>query len=64
MPDDFEFIYSYTSRLLHAGPVSITTNQQNLELGEMRMFLEYIHVRIGDIIEMAERWLAQPTRIM
>ena len=51
MQDEYRFIYSYTSRLLHATLGSITTNYRNLELTEIRMFLGYIHVRLADIIE-------------
>lgn len=31
MDDEYAFIYSYTSRLLHARPASLTTDQKNLE---------------------------------
>jgi hypothetical protein len=31
MSDQYEFIYSFTSRLLHATPVSLTTNQKLLD---------------------------------
>ncbi len=55
MQDEYSFIYSYTSRLLHATPGSITTNHRNLELTEIRMFLGYIHVRMVDIIEMLDQ---------
>jgi len=51
MQDEYDFIYSYTSRLLHATPGSITTNYRNLELTEIRMFLGYVHIRLADIIE-------------
>ncbi len=42
MLEEYEFIYSNTSRLLHATPVSITTNMKNLELEEMVVYLRYI----------------------
>ena len=64
MEHEYEFIYSYTSRLLHAGPMSITTNQKNLELQEVEMFLEYVHFRIVDISDMADRRLTQPRHLM
>jgi hypothetical protein len=38
MSEQYEFIYSFTSRLLHATPVSLTTNQKLLEPGEMHCF--------------------------
>jgi len=58
MDDEYAFIYSYTSRLLHATPVSLTTDHKNLEPDEMRIFLKYIHIRLRDIIEMAEQLVA------
>ena len=57
MEDDYNFIYSYTSRLLHAFPVSVATNHKNLELDEIRIFLKYIHIRLLDIIEITQNLL-------
>ncbi|QFY90456.1 hypothetical protein D5125_13730 [Magnetovirga frankeli] len=57
MSDEYEFIYSYTSRLLHATPASLTTNQKNLELREFAMFLRYIAIRIKGCISDAEKLL-------
>jgi hypothetical protein len=54
MTDEYDFIYAYASRLLHATPASLTTNQKNLEPDEMRLFLKYIRVRLLDMVEMAE----------
>ena len=59
MRDEYDFIYGYASRLLHATPASLTTNQKNLEPDEMRVFLKYIRVRSLDVIEMAEKLLAE-----
>jgi hypothetical protein len=58
MGEEYEFIYTYTSLLMHATPVSIITDQKNLELGEIRMFLKYALVRIIDVIRMAEELVA------
>jgi len=58
MQDEYDFIYSYTSRLLHATPASLTTNQKNLEPDEVKLFLDYIHVRLVDIIHIARNELA------
>ena len=55
---NMSFIYTYTSLLMHATPVSIITDQKNLELGEIRMFLKYALVRIIDVIRMAEELVA------
>jgi len=59
MGEEYEFIYIYTSLLMHATPVSITTDQKNLECEEVRMFLRYIRVRIFDAIRLAEDFLAE-----
>lgn len=57
MKEEYDFIYSYASRLLHATPVSLTTDHKNLEPDEMIMFLKYTHVRLLDVIEMAKQML-------
>ena len=58
MGDEYEFVYTYTSLLMHATPVSIITDQKNLEVEEIRMFLKYALVRIIDVIRMAEELVA------
>lgn len=45
MENDYDFLYAYTSRLLHANPVSINTNKQPLQDGEILMFIKYIHIQ-------------------
>lgn len=57
MTAEYEYIYSYTSKLLHCTPASVTTDQKNLEPEEMVVFLRYIHTKIRDIIDLA---LKQP----
>ncbi|MBB1275294.1 hypothetical protein H5088_01680 [Pseudoalteromonas sp. SR43-3] len=54
--DEYEYIYSYTSKLLHATPSSITTNQKNLELSEINIFLKYVRVKINDILSLAKQY--------
>lgn len=51
LADEYDFIYTFSSKLLHATPASITTNQKNLELSELAVFLKYIYVKIGDTLE-------------
>lgn len=51
MEPEYEYIYRYTSRLLHATPTSFYTISKNLELTEMRLFLEYVYVRLLDVID-------------
>lgn len=60
MKNEYEFIYLFASLLMHATPVSITTDQKNLEPEEMRAFLKYIRVRVADIIQIAEELLETP----
>ena len=55
MHADFDLIYSYTSRLLHATPVSLTTNQKSLEDEEALMFLRYVGAQFNWIINYAEK---------
>lgn len=50
MTSEYDFIYCYTSKLIHATPFSLSTNQQNLDVTEMRLFLKYIYIRMQDII--------------
>lgn len=50
---EHDYIYSYASRLLHATPAALTTDQKNLELSEMCIFLRYIYVKILEIMELA-----------
>src|SRR5690242_6919097 len=59
MSDQYEFIYSYRSRLMHATPVSLTTNQKVLEMSEVYLFLEYIYVSISDAIDLAAEMLRE-----
>jgi hypothetical protein len=54
---EHDYIYSYASKLLHATPASIHTNQKNLEISEMCIFLRYIRVKFLEIIDLA---YAQP----
>lgn len=50
MEREYDFIYSFTSRLLHALPHSLTTDQKNLEDSEALMFLQYIEVQMRWIV--------------
>ncbi len=57
MQEQYEFIYRYTSSLLHATPSSMFTNQKNLEPAEIRIFLEYVYVSMLDAADLAEKQL-------
>lgn len=61
MTSEYDFIYSYTSRLLHATPASLTTNQKNLEDTEALMFVRYVSTQFRWIIRHAEASIAQHT---
>lgn len=50
---EYDYIYCYASKLLHATPVSITTDEKNLERVETCMFLRYILVKMLDIIHLS-----------
>jgi len=51
MEDEYDFLYSYSSKLLHAIPMSISTYPQNLNSKEIYMFLKHIDLRIKDVIK-------------
>ena len=50
---EYDYIYSFASKLLHATPASITTDSKNLEMAELEMFLKYIVVKIDDLMDLA-----------
>jgi hypothetical protein len=53
LQDEHDYIYSFASKLMHATPASLTTDQKNLEFSELYAFLRYVHVKILDIMQMA-----------
>ncbi len=55
---EYDFIYAFSSKLLHATPASITTDQKNLEPAEMILFLRYIDVKVKDMLDLASRYLS------
>lgn len=52
---EHDYIYSYASKLLHATPASLTTDQKNLELQEVYIFLRYIYAKLLEMMELAKR---------
>lgn len=56
LTDEYDYIYSFASKLLHATPASITTDQKNLALGEMQVFLKYIDVKMADVEILAQEY--------
>jgi hypothetical protein len=54
--DEYDFIYRFSSKLLHATPASITTDQKNLEMPELAVFLKYIYVKVDDVLELASAY--------
>lgn len=51
--DEHDYIYAYASKLLHATPASLTTDQKNLEMTEVCVFLRYIHVKMLELADLA-----------
>ena len=51
--EEYDYVYSFASKLLHATPASITTDSKSLEMPELEMFLKYIVVKIDDLIALA-----------
>lgn len=54
MQREYDFIYSYTSRLLHALPHGLTTDQKNLEESEVLMFLKYVEAQMRWVVGFAQ----------
>lgn len=54
---EYHLIHCYTSRLLHATPTSFYTTSKNLESREMRVCLEFVHVRLLDVIDVVTRFV-------
>jgi hypothetical protein len=54
MERQYDFLYSNTSRMLHATPYSFAVNQKNLEFVEVDIFLEYVYVSLLDVLEAVE----------
>lgn len=54
MSHEYEFIYSYTSRLLHATPASLTTDQKSLDISEILIFIRYISMQFHWIVRRAD----------
>jgi len=52
MDAEYDYVYSYVSKLLHATPASLTTDQKNLEVDEIYILLRYIHVKMLDILDL------------
>jgi len=55
MSEQYDFLYRYTSRLLHAKPISFYKGQKNLEVSEVNMFLDFVFVSILEMSEISER---------
>lgn len=53
MSDEYDFIYSYTSRLLHATPASFLTEEKSLSPLECVTLLRYVHIQLVWIISFA-----------
>lgn len=58
-----EYIYRYTSQVLHPMPASFHTSSKNLELAEMRVLLYYIYVRLLDVIDVVSEFIDRADRL-
>ena len=56
LTDEYDYIYTCSSKILHATPASITTTHRDLEPAELVAFLKYINVKIQDLIELAQEY--------
>lgn len=57
MADEYDFIYAYTSRILHATPISLTTDQKSLEDDEVYIMLRYCAVKMNEVFTITQRQL-------
>ena len=55
MAEEYEFIYAYTSRMLHATPISLTTDQKSLEEVEVYIMLRYCAVKMAEVFDVAQK---------
>ena len=53
---EYDFLYAFASKLLHATPASITTDHKNLEPAEFVVFLKYIDVKTTELVDFARRY--------
>lgn len=61
MKDEYKFVYSFTSKFLHAVPSSISTNQKNIETDEVTILLNFIRICLLEILELSE-FLLNPSK--
>jgi hypothetical protein len=52
---EYDYIYCYASKLLHATPASLTTDQKNLEVREVYIFVRYIYSKLLEIVALAQQ---------
>ena len=50
MSFEYEYIYSFSSKMLHATPSSISTDQVNLTPEEFIIFMRYIDAKLADVL--------------
>ena len=60
MQEDYAFIYSFTSRLMHATPASISTAQQVLQDSELLLFMRYVRQQMKWLHDRAAMKYAPP----
>jgi hypothetical protein len=50
---EYDYIYCYASKLLHATPASVSTDQVNLDIPEVYLFVRYTHSKLLAIMDLA-----------
>lgn len=50
---EYNYIYTQSSKLLHATPSSLTTDQKNLQKEEIYIYLRYFRVKVQDLLDIS-----------
>jgi len=58
---EYDYIYCYASKLLHATPASLTTDKKDLEPNEVYLFMRYIYSKLHEILDLSKK---QPEILM
>lgn len=56
METEYEYIYAFSSKLLHATPSSISTNQMDLLPDEYIVFMRYVEAKLMDLVEVSKKY--------
>ncbi len=56
METEYEYIYAFSSKLLHATPSSISTDQMDLLPDEYIVFMRYVEAKLMDLVEVSRKY--------